>query len=319
MHQDRRVPTKSRLFVLIVTVYLLYFLLEHLFLTSVTLPIFDAVRCVAFSTPMLNITSKSSRPVPKLVSDMLFFTDHVYIISLQSCSLALPKSLLSRSTCIHGQVLDSCAPLKYLRGRRHELHALKVTFTHAAIMQLAIGSGLRNVAIIEDDLEFLSERAERFSNNTISAFTTLLHSKSWAMIRFGYRPYFLQKAGSEPCPTNCRCRISPMYGFHFCQMQYHGCDMRSSDFYVINSQYFLTFQRAMLNRKRRNVDRIVDLYPMRSISKQWMFIPQVSFQRVLDIPVDYQIGSGSLFIKKCVLPRPIPPSVAEQAISVYTT
>ena len=111
--------------------------------------------------------------------------------------------------------------------------------------------------------------------------------------------------------------------YHQCMvtfiMQYHGCDMRSSDFYVINSQYFLTFQRAMLNRKRRNVDRIVDLYPMRSISKQWMFIPQVSFQRVLDIPVDYQIGSGSLFIKKCVLPRPIPPSVAEQAISVYTT
>ena len=314
MTRSRRMSTGLRATNLIGVTCLLYFL-KGMFARSGPYRFSEAVRsCPTFTSPMRNNTSTATRPVPKLISHMLSFVDHIYIISLHSCSLALPESLFSRTTCVHGKVLDSCAPREYLQGRQRGSHALKVTFTHAVTMQLAMNAGYSNVAIIEDDLEFISGRTEKFSKLVVSQFAALLHSKSWAIIRFGFRPYFLQTAGSKPCPKNCRCRISSKYGFHLCELRQHGCDMRSSDFYIIDANYIPIFQHAMLDRTRSNEDRIVDAYPMRSIRKQWFFIPQVSFQRVLDIPIDYQVGSGSLFIKKCVIPRPIPPSIAEQAI-----
>lgn len=268
--------------------------------------------CSNFVTDFQNMTS--GHDVPKILVDMLSFIDHIYVISLDSCRFPMSTTLATKATCVHGRVLDACAPPQYFRGHRQELHGLKVTFTHAVVMKLAERSGFRHVAVIEDDLALLPGRVEKISESTTSAFASLLRSNSWSLIRIGFRPYFLQENGRQKCPKYCRCRTSPRFGSHFCEMRHGKCDVRSSDFYVIRSKYFLAFQRKLLDTRQSNVNRIVDMYPMRSLPNQWMFIPQISYQRILDIPVDYQIGSGALFIKKCVYPRPLSPVVIEQAL-----
>ena len=93
-----------------------------------------------------------------------------------------------------------------------------------------------------------------------------------------------------------------------------GCDMRSSDLYVLPSHAFLGLRRLLLDLKKPNTKRIVDVHPMRAYGKQWIFLPQISYQRTLDIPADYQIGAGALYVKKCVGPRPVSPLVSNQLV-----
>jgi hypothetical protein len=56
--------------------------------------------------------------------------------------------------------------------------------------------------------------------------------------------------------------------------------------------------------------------PMRQFAKQWLLLPQISIQTKLDIPVDYQIGLGALYVKKCVHPRPLAEVVTRQVFKV---
>ena len=51
---------------------------------------------------------------------------------------------------------------------------------------------------------------------------------------------------------------------------------------------------------------------MRYFAKQWLALPQISIQIKLDIPVDYQVGLGALYAKKCVYPRPLSELVTRQ-------
>ena len=189
---------------------------------------------------------------------------------------------------------------------------MKVTFTHAAIITLSIEAGYKTIAVLEDDLAFVdrglpSEATEKFAR-------LLDDSNAWNIIRFGFRPYFLQHSGTSHCPSNCRCVTSKTYGEHFCELRNPGCDMRSSDLYVLPSHNFLTFRARLLDLRLPNTKRIVDVHPMRAYGNQWILLPQVSYQRTLDIPADYQVGAGSLFVKKCVGPRPVASSVTKQLV-----
>jgi len=67
-----------------------------------------------------------------------------------------------------------------------------------------------------------------------------------------------------------------------------------------------------LDLKQANSKRIIDTGPMRSLANQWLILPQASIQAKLDIPMDYQIGLGALYVKKCVMPRPVPRIVSQQ-------
>ena len=81
--------------------------------------------------------------------------------------------------------------------------------------------------------------------------------------------------------------------------------MRSSDFYVISESAYEPLRLKILDLKQANSKRIVDTRPMRHLAKQWLLLPQISIQTKLDVPVDYQIGLGALYVKKCVHPRPL--------------
>jgi len=212
--------------------------------------------------------------------------------------------MLDRASCVIGAVLDACAPKVFVQGEHS--HALKVTFTHAVIIQLAQDANHQHIAVIEDDIVLIP----RYQDDTITGFSSLLNSNLWSFIRVGFRPYFLQEAGAKPCPKQCRCEFRKEFGENLCEVRSPGCDLRSSDFYILSARFFEEFKDRLLDINEVDEKRVVDMYPMRSLGSQWLLLPQASFQRQLDIPVDYQIGIGALYVKKCAGPRPVPNSVS---------
>ena len=267
--------------------------------------------CTDYSSPVL--TTPTERRLPVSVSEMLALVDQTYILSISACDTVLPSFLERKALCIHGQQIDSCLPPSLLQGRHH--HAAKVTFSHAFISRLAQDAGYEHILVIEDDVMLLRRT---LSEDSLQNFKALLYSTEWSMIRFGYRPKFLEHQSDTPCPRRCRCTIDARFGTHLCKLRATGCDLRSSDMYVLNSRFFSSFQTGLFDLTVPQEQRIVDYLPMQRIPQQWLFIPQLSFQMTLDIPTDYQAGLGALYTKKCVGPRPLDPILNQQLFSHYT-
>jgi len=245
------------------------------------------------------------------VIELLLEVDHVFVLGVDSCKTTLPHVFSGLGTCVVGRSLDACAPRAYIRGPY--THAMKVSFTHAAVLHLAQRSRYKHIAVIEDDIRI---RPDAVSTNLVREFRALLESNAWSIIRFGFRPYFLEESSREHCPSKCRCEIKKHISQQFCELSRAGCDMRSSDFYVIHERYYEPLRLKILDLKQANSKRIVDTHPMKHFAKQWLFIPQISIQTKLDIPVDYQIGLSALYVKKCVHPRPLSKLVTRQFFDV---
>jgi len=196
--------------------------------------------------------------------------------------------------------LDKCAPSRYIAG--DFTHAVKVSFAHAAMIEISQRDGYRSVAVIESDAIFTSDE---FSVDAVTGFKNILHTDDWNLIRFGYRPYFLEESSRTRCARSCRCNINTLFSRDFCKLEGTGCDIRSSDFYVIHSNVFGQLKSKLLDLRSPNSKRIIDTWPIRTTSKQWILVPHGTIQRTLDIPLDYQIGLQSLYVKKCVGPRPV--------------
>ena len=248
---------------------------------------------------------------PETLSQMLLEIDHVFVLSVDSCKTKLPQAFSGRATCVVGRKLDVCAPRAYIRGPY--THAMKVSFMHAAVLHLAQKSRYEHIAVLEEDVII---RNDALSADLVREFRALLKSNAWSIVRFGFRPYFLEESSREHCPLKCRCEIKKHVSEQFCELSRAGCDIRSSDFYVIREQYYEPLRLQILDRTQANSKRIVDTRPMRQFAKQWLLLPQVSIQTKLDIPVDYQIGLGALYVKKCAYPRPLPKLVTRQLFDV---
>lgn len=251
-------------------------------------------------------------PLDEFTWRLLSVTDHIFVLSKHDCKMVPPSAYRTKITCVHGAVIDSCTPAAFVRGQY--LHAMRVTFSHAVVLQVAKEKRYRNIAIIEDDIKFVTRK---MASDVQRDFMNLLQSSSWSLIRLGFRPYFLQRDADMHCPSKCRCDLGA-FGKHFCHMTRRGCDLRSSDLYVVHSHYFSTLQHMLLDLGSSNSRRIIDLHPLRSLAHQWLMIPQISYQSTLDIPVDYQLGAGALYVKKCVGPRPLPSSLLESAMTLCT-
>ena len=264
--------------------------------------------CQSFSRP-LGVSDNA--PYAIQILEALRSIDHVFILSLDACETKLPESFAGRATCIVGAKLDACAPNEFVRGPY--AHAMKVSFMHAAVLYLAEKANFRHVALIEDDVVV---RRGILSEDMLPDFGKILSSKTWSMIRFGFRPYFLEKNSREPCPHRCRCYIKQELAHEFCKLPKAGCDMRSSDFYVIHKKSYAPLLSKILDIKQPNSKRIIDTAPMRSLANQWLLLPVTSIQRKLDIPIDYQIGLGAIYVKKCVMPRPVPTIVSQQLFNI---
>ena len=265
--------------------------------------------CEKFTQP-LELDAKR-KYFPETLSQMLLEIDHIFVLSFDSCETKLSQAFSGRATCVVGSKLDVCAPRAYIRGLY--THAMKVSFMHAAVLHLAQKSRFEHIAVLEDDV-FI--RHDALSANLVREFRALLKSNAWSIVRFGFRPYFLEESSREHCPLKCRCEIKKHISEQFCELSRAGCDIRSSDFYVIRERHYEPLRLQILDHTQSNSKRIVDTRPMRQFAKQWLLLPQISIQTKLDIPVDYQIGLGALYVKKCVYPRPLPELVTRQLFDV---
>jgi GR25 family glycosyltransferase involved in LPS biosynthesis len=191
---------------------------------------------------------------------------------------------------------------------------MKVTFSHAVVLKRALELGFRNIAVLEDDVAFLPRQ---YSSDIDQQFSRLLSSNSWSIIRLGFRAYFLENNAIHPCPRICRCSFDVSVGDHFCELRKAGCDLRSSDSYILNSRHFTHLLRELLDLRQANSKRIIDVYPMRAYENQWIMLPQVSFQRHLDIPLDYQLGLSALYTSKCAGPRPLGKNTSLQQFDIF--
>jgi len=244
---------------------------------------------------------------PTYLSEMLLEVDHVFVLGVEACYTSFPRTFIGRATCVIGRQLDTCAPTSFTQGAY--LHAMKVSFAHATVLYLARKARYKHIAVIEDDIIV---RNDVFSESLVHNFHSLLVTNKWSVIRFGYRPYFLEQSSREHCPSKCRCQIRQDISEQFCELSLAGCDLRSSDFYVISARYYDSLRSAILDLRQADSKRIVDTRPMRQLERQWLLLPQASIQTTLDIPVDYQIGLSALYVKKCAYPRPLPAVVTKQ-------
>ena len=263
----------------------------------------SVAQCKNYTTSIATSSDNFSHDLTGLLS--LF--DHIFVLSLNGCQTQIPSSVLHKSSCIVGRVLDKCAPHRFLLG--NDKHGMKVTFMHASVIELAKRAAYDHILILEDDTVLLNRR---LAMGAVQQMKGLMQQEDWSVIRFSLRPYFLQYRGTEQCPARCRCEIVRKRSTHLCRLRQSGCDIRSSNFYAVHANKFLSLQANLLDTREMNSDRIIDSLPLRRLRNQWLFVPQLAIQGQLDIPLDYQIGLVALYIKKCVLPRPLPQEVTQQ-------
>jgi len=102
--------------------------------------------------------------------------------------------------------------------------------------------------------------------------------QQWEVVRLGYKPYFFVDSTKFrsvlplpwSCPGNCKCTR-----FHSsaCVMHKSGCDMRSSDAYILKRSSFQSTIEMV-----KSTGGIIDVEILRSISPQVFILPQLTFQ-----------------------------------------
>lgn len=222
--------------------------------------------------------------------------DHIYIIC-QHCRLSIPPSWRGKTTFVRGKTLDKCIDVS------HKDHWHRASYTHAHALVDALNSHHDTVAIIEEDIHTrdvangpagLNVLYEHMNNLQ----ETMEKHPYWNILRVGYRPYMFEgkpdcysKIEQQGvCPNVCRCeRVNEFT----CIMRHAGCDVRSSDFYLIRKPAM----RKLIEGIQK--DWTVDCQAMSAIDKQIFVIPQLSFQRSLDINIRKQLDHAEQFSAMC--------------------
>jgi hypothetical protein len=99
---------------------------------------------------------------------------------------------------------------------------------------------LEKVAVVEEDSvtpRFQSEEhgGAPLGDVDLFAFQEALKRNDWSFARLGWRQYTLEIAPAAACPQQCACQ---MVGNKLCFVAGAGCDLRSSDSYIISQRYF---------------------------------------------------------------------------------
>ena len=216
--------------------------------------------------------------------------DHIFIICLQCASIRLPDSLLSKTTFVQADRLDRCLRVDHLA------HYVKVTLTHAHIIERALlMSPYSRVGIIEEDVLSLAQSPEI---RTETGLTRSLKMQQWEVVRLGYKPYFFVDSKryrsalrlSWSCPSICKCT---RFHRNACVMRLSGCDMRSSDAYILAPSSF----QSTIDRVK-STGGIIDVHILQSISPQVFILPQLTFQE--SQPERLQMHLAAKFDNLCV-------------------
>jgi len=231
----------------------------------------------------------------QLLTNFLAEAEHIFVLTTTDCQFEnLPSLWEGKSSCVNVAKFDAAY---YGAGTPNPDHNLRVTNSHRTLIQLAQLLSLKSVAIIEGDAS--SYKAIDVDMSALRSFKKLVDSDSWDIIRFGYRPYFLEDdiiKDSNECPTECKCSFNlegHSMGGLGCVITSSRCDMRSSDAYMLKESSFEQFELALGRYS-------VDMEPMRLLPKIWFSVPQLAFQMDSAQLVEAQVRIAKDFRRLCV-------------------
>ena len=237
--------------------------------------------------------SKYSQHATKIAA----LADHIYILCIE-CTTGIPQEWRAKASFVHGFKIDECLKTKGVN------HWLKASFSHAHALMDAKKHGYGVVAVVEEDSVTRDvvrpglTSAQTLWHNMGQIQKVMNQVPNWQTIRVGYRPMFVDRpwestsklGQGEKCPLVCSCdKISDFA----CVMRRAGCDMRSSDFYLVKSTAMDTIIESVYQGKT------VDCEAMSRVPNQVFITPQLSYQSHLDLPLEKQIKYSQDFVDVC--------------------
>jgi len=226
--------------------------------------------------------------------------DHIYILCTE-CSGGIPAAWRGKASYVHGFKIDECLQTKGVN------HWLKASFSHAHALMDALKKKYSVVAIVEEDSitrdvavgegETQSEIVWR----DISQIQQVMDDvPAWQTVRVGYRPMFVDRPwestskvlAGEKCPVECACDKITDFA---CVMRRAGCDMRSSDFYLVKDTSMHSIIESIYN------GHTVDCEALKNVQNQVFITPQLSYQSHLDLGLEKQIRYSQSFVDACAV------------------
>ena len=229
-------------------------------------------------------SSRDSSPTSlcgRIISEL---SEHVYILCLRCDSSRIPVGSEKKTTFVQAQRLDTCLQLSHLS------HYVKVSLAHAHILETVRTSTTHSaVAILEEDTRSEVEYTTYIDSLSTAELLESLRNKNWKILRLGYKPYFLvdntRLSDMLSLPKLCRpeCKCSKFHD-NACIMHRGGCDMRSSDAYIIRRNVLSELGRAI------ETGHVIDVHAMRAVSQQAFLVPQLNFQSAQTIEASRQLA-----------------------------
>ena len=221
--------------------------------------------------------------------EALALADAVYVLCMRCDQVRVPERLAKKTVLVNGGVFDRCDHADEF-GLDHYKRA---SLLHAAAVSDALNKDLDKIAVVEEDSESPPEPEHRASldDGDVASFASALRGDDWSFLRMGWRQYTLELDPGMACPEQCACEKR---ADKLCFVSRGGCDLRSSDSYVISSRYYRWMLDALI------MGGTVDYDVLPRAPGMLLALPVLSVQERLDIPTEHQAALSDLFMKKCM-------------------
>ena len=224
----------------------------------------------------------------ELTIGLSHYADRLYIICTDECDMPVPAELGDNVMMLNGKELDKCNAIEDYS------HWIKATQSHLQAITHAQTTDAEVIMILEEDS--MGDPSVKWTEGNWLQLNDVLDNRDWNMVRLGYRPFpFESNPGIEACPESCRCE---QVGETLCWLQNGGCDLRSSDAYMVHRRAFGEYGSKMFG------GTIIDNGVLQGMSRQVFITPQVNYQTHATSDyssVQHQRDVSAVFMERCQL------------------
>jgi hypothetical protein len=239
----------------------------------------------AFIRPQVG--DKSDWDVSYLAS--LNLADQVYVICVDCAGLLIPEPIAHKTLLVDGKIYDACDQADNI-GLDHYKRA---SLSHGAAIADALIKQFGKVAIVEDDSTSPDgEHAVTLAPTDLEGFAQAMKQNDWSFFRMGWRQFTLEMDPTLECPQECKCDVRTS---KLCFVSNGGCDLRSSDSYIISERYYRWTLDKLIN------GGTVDYDVLPRAPGVLLTLPILSTQKRLDINIEHQAAVSQLFMERCLI------------------
>lgn len=238
----------------------------------------------AFIRPQVG--DKSDWDVSYLAS--LNLADQVYVICVDCAGLLIPEPIAHKTLLVDGKIYDACDQADTI-GLNHYKRA---SLSHGAAIADALIKQFGKVAVVEDDSTSPDgEHAVTLAPTDLEGFAQAMKQEDWSFFRMGWRQFTLEMDPTLECPQECKCDVRTS---KLCFVSSGGCDLRSSDSYIISERYYRWTLDKLIN------GGTVDYDVLPRAPGVLLTLPILSTQKRLDINIEHQAAVSELFMERCL-------------------